>query len=122
MVMTNWLEPIGASPYLIYFSPPQLGLPLTFYDDSVWETIRDNYIKQIEALLLEYASVVPVQIDQAMAQADATAIADFEYLVAGVVAQAEFLSPSTGQQKDVYNLVSLKDAETKWGSYISMKA
>lgn len=51
--MTNWLEPVGASPYLIYFSPPQLGLPLNYYDDSVWGSIRDSYIKDIEALLLQ---------------------------------------------------------------------
>jgi hypothetical protein len=53
VVTTNWLEPIGASPYLIYFTPPQLGLDMTYYDDSVWGSIRDEYIKEIESLLLQ---------------------------------------------------------------------
>lgn len=56
-----------------------------------------------------------------MAEADAASIADFEYLIASVVAQAENASPFT-RQESLYNLVSLKDAESKWGSFISMKA
>ena len=82
VIDTNWRNPTGPSPYLLYIDQSSLALSWTYYIGKTWDATKVTLQERIQALFTGYAEIVGVQLDNDTLQKDIDDILNFEYLLA----------------------------------------
>uniref|UniRef100_A0A1I8AIN3 Peptidase_M13 domain-containing protein n=1 Tax=Steinernema glaseri TaxID=37863 RepID=A0A1I8AIN3_9BILA len=63
-VDTNWAEPTGKQPYLMFIGEASLSLPTVFYRNGHFDKQKGNVEKTMRNVLTKIAQVAKVQVDQ----------------------------------------------------------
>uniref|UniRef100_A0A7E4UZ13 Neprilysin n=1 Tax=Panagrellus redivivus TaxID=6233 RepID=A0A7E4UZ13_PANRE len=81
-VDTNWVDPKGHTPYILYFDQSSLTMPWTYYIGDTWTHFENSLYNSINTTFSAYADLVGVNLDSTTLGNAITDIVQFEYLLA----------------------------------------
>ena len=112
-VDTNWKDPTGQMPYLLYLDQPALTLPWTYYIGQTWTLTKPQLYKRIVDTFTGYSNFTNT-INPADINAAAQNIVDLEYLLANNYSTDAL---TRWQQARSYNLMRVGDFNKNFSSF-----
>uniref|UniRef100_A0A0N5C7F7 Peptidase_M13 domain-containing protein n=1 Tax=Strongyloides papillosus TaxID=174720 RepID=A0A0N5C7F7_STREA len=114
-VDTNWKNPTGSQPYMVYVDQPALYYPWNFYTDLAWPTIKIGYAQKIQQAIQIIAAFFNKQSPDPGTLATFTQkVLDFERLFAK---NMNINDTTRRQYTPMYNLYTVSNATTQFNSY-----
>jgi membrane metallo-endopeptidase-like protein 1 len=105
-VDTNWKDPQGGQPYLLYLDQPVLSYPYTYYIGQTWTLTKPKLTKRVYNTLMSFNAISKVPIDTGMLNNTVAAIVQFEYMLANNYSTDATTRWQTARS---YNLITLRD-------------
>uniref|UniRef100_A0AC35F3P8 Peptidase M13 N-terminal domain-containing protein n=1 Tax=Panagrolaimus sp. PS1159 TaxID=55785 RepID=A0AC35F3P8_9BILA len=105
-VDTNWKDPQGGQPYLLYLDQPVLSYPYTYYIGQTWTLTKPSLTKRVFNTLMSFNAISKVPIDTGILNNTVAAIVQFEYMLANNYSTDATTRWQTARS---YNLITLRD-------------
>uniref|UniRef100_A0A914YUI3 Uncharacterized protein n=1 Tax=Panagrolaimus superbus TaxID=310955 RepID=A0A914YUI3_9BILA len=105
-VDTNWRDPQGIQPYLLYLDQPVLSYSWTYYIGQTWNLTKPSLTRRVFNTFMNYNAISNVKIDTGLLNGTVEKIVEFEYLLAN---QYSTDAKTRWQSSRSYNLITLRD-------------
>uniref|UniRef100_A0A0K0DSY4 Peptidase M13 C-terminal domain-containing protein n=1 Tax=Strongyloides stercoralis TaxID=6248 RepID=A0A0K0DSY4_STRER len=114
-VDTNWKNPKGKQPYMIYVDQPSLYYPWTFYTNLTWPQIKPSYSSQIQQTMQIIAAFFnKTTPDPGKLASFTQKILDFERMIALTMN----VDDTTRRQfSPMYNLYTVSNASSQFNNF-----
>jgi predicted metalloendopeptidase len=110
---TNWKDPQGIQPYLLFFDQPALSLPYTYYIGKTWDITKPSLTKRVFQTFQNFNNISSPPLDLGLLNSTVDAIVNFEYLLANNYSTSDIVR---WQSDRSYNLIKIKDFNTNFTS------
>uniref|UniRef100_A0A914Z0G5 Uncharacterized protein n=1 Tax=Panagrolaimus superbus TaxID=310955 RepID=A0A914Z0G5_9BILA len=110
---TNWKDPQGRQPYLLFLDQPLLSYDWTFYIGKTWDLTKPSLTKRVFNTLMNFNLISKVKLDTGLLNNTVAKIVQFEYILANNYSTD---ATTRWQSARSYNLITLRDFNNNFTS------